>query len=47
MSVEVYGGGGSASNIKVIDIGSGTFNPDEIDFTQFALGDIVLVVGNK
>lgn len=37
---------GAAGNIKIVDIGSGDVNPDEIDFTQYAAGDIILVVGN-
>lgn len=35
-----------ASSIKIIDIGSGSFDPSGIDFTQYAPGDIILVVGN-
>ena len=35
-----------ASSIKVIDIGSGSVDPSGIDFTQYAPGDIILVVGN-
>ena len=35
-----------ASSIKVIDIGSGSIDPSGIDFTQYAPGDIILVVGN-
>ena len=34
------------SSIKIIDIGSGSFDPSGIDFTQYAPGDIILVVGN-
>ena len=35
-----------ASSIKIIDIGSGSFDPSGIDFTQYSPGDIILVVGN-
>ena len=35
-----------ASSIKIIDIGSGSIDPSGIDFTQYAPGDIILVVGN-
>lgn len=35
-----------SSPIKVIDIGSGSFDPSGIDFTQYSPGDIILVVGN-
>ena len=35
-----------ASSIKIIDIGSGSLDPSGIDFTQYAPGDIILVVGN-
>lgn len=35
-----------ASSIKIIDIGSGSFDPNGIDFTQYSPGDIILVVGN-
>ena len=35
-----------ASSIKIIDIGSGSVDPSGIDFTQYAPGDIILVVGN-
>ena len=34
------------SSIKIIDIGSGSFDPSGIDFTQYSPGDIILVVGN-
>ena len=37
---------GAASNIKIIDIGSGSFDPSGIDFTQYSPGDIILVVGD-
>lgn len=35
-----------SSPIKVIDIGSDSFDPSGIDFTQYSTGDIILVVGN-
>lgn len=35
-----------ASSIKIIDIGSGSFDPSGIDFTQYSPGDIILVVGD-
>lgn len=35
-----------ASSIKIIDTGSASFDPSGIDFTQYAPGDIILVVGN-
>lgn len=35
-----------ASSIKIIDIGSGSFDPSRIDFTQYSPGDVILVVGN-
>lgn len=35
-----------SSPIKVIDIGSDSFDPSGIDFTQYSPGDIILVVGN-
>ena len=35
-----------ASSIKIIDIGSDSFDPSGIDFTQYSPGDIILVVGN-
>lgn len=35
-----------ASPIKIIDIGSGSFDPNGIDFTQYSPGDVILVVGN-
>lgn len=35
-----------ASSIKIIDTGSGSFDPSGIDFTQYSPGDIILVVGN-
>lgn len=35
-----------ASSIKIIDTGSDSFDPSGIDFTQYAPGDIILVVGN-
>lgn len=35
-----------ASSIKIIDIGSGSFDPNGIDFTQYSPGDVILVVGN-
>ncbi len=35
-----------ASSIKIIDIGSGSFDPSGIDFTQYSPGDIILIVGN-
>lgn len=35
-----------ASSIKIIDIGSGSFDPSGIDFTQYSPGDVILVVGN-
>lgn len=34
------------SPIKIIDIGSDSFDPSGIDFTQYSPGDIILVVGN-
>ena len=37
---------GVSSPIKVIDIGSDSFDPSGIDFTQYSPGDIILVVGN-
>ena len=39
-------GGCVATNIKIIDIGSDSFDPSGIDFTQYSPGDIILVVGN-
>ena len=39
-------GGCVATNIKIIDIGSNSFDPSGIDFTQYSPGDIILVVGN-
>lgn len=35
-----------ASSIKIIDTGSGSFDPSGIDFTQYSPGDVILVVGN-
>lgn len=35
-----------SSPIKVIDIGSDSFDPSGIDFTQYSPGDVILVVGN-
>lgn len=35
-----------ASSIKIIDIGSGSFDPSGIDFTQYSPGDIILFVRN-
>lgn len=35
-----------ASSIKIIDTGSDSFDQSGIDFTQYAPGDIILVVGN-
>ena len=37
---------GAAGNIKIIDIGSGSFDPSGIDFTQYSPGDVILVVGD-
>ena len=35
-----------SSPINVIDIGSDSFDPSGIDFTQYSPGDVILVVGN-
>ena len=34
------------ANIKVVDIGSESFDPSQLDFSGYSAGDVVLVVAD-
>lgn len=34
------------ANIKVVDIGSSSFDPSQLDFSSYSAGDIVMVVAD-